>query len=338
MCPSSRADSALTGLTSPPMRIGLILHADTGDDHNQARQIQTLFDTIIAADRAGLATVWLTEQHHQANSPTPRPELLIAHAAAKTERIEFGTAALTFGQRSALEIAEIASSLALLAPHRLRLGVARGKFVSQHLVASAGSEDPLAEPIDELAAWLSGQAGACGHNPPKKLAPTPPPRDALPVYLATRQISRVVRAAEHGFGLMIGQFWPSAPIASLIEAYCQHGAAPPALMLSRGFCPGKNAGSATAKAYAHIDAVRQRKPTPQGATTGQRPIDRVTPDSVADFVLLGDQSAQLDALYRLAARGVTDLALNLMSDDPGEQAEWLAMLGELNQQWLKHAP
>lgn len=320
------------------MRIGLILHADTGDGHDQARQIDTLLDTICASERAGLATVWLTEQHYQAHSPTPRPELLIAYAAAKTRRIEFGTAALTFGQRSALEIAEIASSLAVLAPRRLRLGVARGKFSAAPQATNHSDRAPfidsLAEPIDALAAWLEGHALPTGaEGALKRLAPTPPPRADLPVYLATRQISRMARAAAHGFGLMVGQFWPTAPLNELLAEYRRHNPIAPELMVSRGFCPGKNTATARAKAFTHIEAVRQRKPNPQGTAPGQRPIDRVTADSVADFVLLGDESAQREALQQLAALGVTDLALNLMTDDPIEQAEWLAALGELSQHW-----
>lgn len=261
--------------------------------------------------------------------------MLIAYAAAKTQRIEFGTAALTFGQRSPLEIAEIASSLAVLAPKRLRLGVARGKFAPINpTVAAPFDFDPLAEPIDSLAAWLSGEALPTGaEHSLKRLAPTPPPRAELPVYLATRQVSRIARAATHGFGLMVGQFWPTAPIHEMLDEYRRHSPTPPALMVSRGFFPGKNIATARAKAFAHIEAVRQRKPNPQGATPGQRPIDRVTADSVSDFVLLGDECAQREALHQLAALGVTDLALNLMTDDPIEQTEWLAALGELSQHW-----
>ncbi|WP_407275409.1 LLM class flavin-dependent oxidoreductase [Halothiobacillus sp. DCM-1] len=318
-------------------RIGLMLHADSGHEQNQRQQIDALFDTIVQAERVGLDTVWLTEQHHQTHSPTPRPELLIAHAAARTTRIEFGTAALTFGQRSPLEIAEIASSLALLAPRRLRLGVARGKTAPPQPSAAADA-DPLGEPIDALADWLRGET-CCGRGeaPARKLAPTPPPRDELPVYLATRQASRAARAAAHGFGLMIGQFWPSTAIDTLLAAYGQHSDSPPALMLSRGYCPRPNTPSTNAQIYAHIEAVRQRKPLPQNMPRGQRPIDRVTPESLTDFVLLGDESEQIERLRQLAAQGVTDLALNLMTDDPGEQADWLAALGALKSRWAVEA-
>lgn len=321
--------------TERPMRLGLILHADTSNGQDQAQQIAALLHTINAAENAGLSTVWLTEQHHQAHSPTPRPELLIAHAAANTQRIEFGTAALTFGQRSALEIAEIASSLALLAPGRIRLGVARGKFPPRRLSPSPTGLDSLVDPLDELAAWLSAQPVIHEeHTAPKPLVPAPPARGSLPIYLATRQTSRAARAAQHGFGLMIGQFWPSASIHELLSEYRRHNPTPPALMMSRGYCPIPNKADATAQTMIHIETVRARKTAPQGVPAGQRPIDRVTRDSVADFVLMGDESTQYAALQQLAALGVTDLALNLMTDDPAEQAEWLEALGQLNRRWL----
>jgi F420-dependent oxidoreductase-like protein len=86
--------------------------------HILATDASGLIDGIVAADRAGLNTAWLTS-----GGPAPDPLAVFAAAAGETEQIGFGTSIIPTFPRHPLAVVQGAVVVDHLAPGRLKLGV-----------------------------------------------------------------------------------------------------------------------------------------------------------------------------------------------------------------------
>lgn len=86
--------------------------------HILARDASAIIDGIVAADRAGLNTAWLTS-----GGPAPDPLAVFAAAAGETEQIGFGTSIIPTFPRHPLAVVQGAVVVDQLAPGRLKLGV-----------------------------------------------------------------------------------------------------------------------------------------------------------------------------------------------------------------------
>lgn len=98
----------------------------------------TITDCAIAADRAGLDSLWITE--HIAIPPDDAqgsagryldPLITLAFLAAKTERINLGTGVLILPYRPPLVTAKLVATLQELSAGRLKLGVGIGWMKSE---------------------------------------------------------------------------------------------------------------------------------------------------------------------------------------------------------------
>ncbi|MYI86536.1 MAG: LLM class flavin-dependent oxidoreductase, partial [Dehalococcoidia bacterium] len=86
--------------------------------HILASDASGIIDGIVAADRAGLNTAWLTS-----GGPAPDPLAVFAAAAGETEQIGFGTSIIPTFPRHPLAVVQGAVVVDQLAPGRLKLGV-----------------------------------------------------------------------------------------------------------------------------------------------------------------------------------------------------------------------
>lgn len=326
------------------MNIGLTLHMDADHIPDVVVRYQEQMELVALAEQIGLDCIWLTEHHGQIDSPTPRPELFIAHAAARTQRIKFGTAALLLGQRAPLDIAEIVAMLSVLAPQRIKIGLAKGGpfLAHQHIwAASAERGERLLAALPMLHAWLNGQSvPLIAGEPAVSLVPHLPALANTPLYVATRDPAAISQAAKLGMGLMAAQFWPLAGIRAAAAQYSDEARRAPPLMVGRGIYIDDDESRARERAFAHICQVRARKHHAKrggvlepaasiGAVPPVRGIDKITDDTVDELSLIGSIDRIRARLPELAALGVTDLALNPMTDDTAERRVQLARIGEL---------
>ena len=86
--------------------------------HILARDTGGLIDGVVAAERAGVETAWLTS-----GGPAPDPLAVFAAAAGETERIGFGTSIIPTFPRHPLAMVQGAVVVDQLAPGRLKLGI-----------------------------------------------------------------------------------------------------------------------------------------------------------------------------------------------------------------------
>lgn len=114
--------------------------------HIVARDAPGLIDGIVAADKAGLDTAWLT-----VGGPAPDPFAVFAAAAHGTERINFGTSIVPTFPRHPLAMAQGAMTVDQIAPGRLKLGVG-----PSHKPAIEGTWGiPFKKPLSHLREYIT---------------------------------------------------------------------------------------------------------------------------------------------------------------------------------------
>lgn len=77
------------------------------------------------ADRLGFRRFWVAEHHNMATVASTTPSVLIAHLAARTERIRVGSGGVMLPNHAPLAIAEQFALLESLHPGRIDLGIGR---------------------------------------------------------------------------------------------------------------------------------------------------------------------------------------------------------------------
>ncbi|HBN8511111.1 TPA: LLM class flavin-dependent oxidoreductase [Pseudomonas aeruginosa] len=117
-------------MSTPPFtsartfKLGFLSHAFGSDPRQVYRDLQEQFEV---AEALGFDGGWIA-QHHLSGGfgQLPSPLLLFAAIAARTRRIELGTAVITLSLEDALRLAEDAAVLDALSGGRLQLGLGSG--------------------------------------------------------------------------------------------------------------------------------------------------------------------------------------------------------------------
>ncbi|MFE9681319.1 MsnO8 family LLM class oxidoreductase [Streptomyces sp. NPDC006285] len=129
------------------------------------RSLQDMVDTAETADAYGYARFWVAEHHSSHRTASGVPSVLIAHIAARTERIRVGSGGVMLPNHPPLTVAEQFATLQALYPGRIDLGLGRslaGPVTPDGLMEAALRRDPLGaaefpERIDELLGFLLGR-------------------------------------------------------------------------------------------------------------------------------------------------------------------------------------
>ncbi|HET9404460.1 MAG TPA: LLM class flavin-dependent oxidoreductase, partial [Burkholderiales bacterium] len=94
------------------------------------------------ADRLGYGCAWLVEHHFlRGYSHSSKPELLLAAAAARTNRIRLGHAVIPLPLHHPVHVAERIATLDILSAGRLEVGIGRGFAPREHEVFGADPAD-----------------------------------------------------------------------------------------------------------------------------------------------------------------------------------------------------
>lgn len=178
----------------------LPVHA--GIDHRTT--IETGVALAHRADVLGYHRIWYTEHHNQDVYAASATSVLIAHVAARTERIRVGAGGVMLPNHSPLVIAEQFGTLATLHPDRIDLGVGRGMGAPPHTVRalrrSSPSADPLsadshAEDLHELRGYLWDQVDTAD---PEAIRAIPGTGTRVPLYVLGSSVTTARFAAASG--------------------------------------------------------------------------------------------------------------------------------------------
>lgn len=111
-------------MSQRPFKLGFLTHAFGSEPRQVYRDLQEQFEF---AETLGFDGGWIA-QHHLSGGfgQLPSPLLLFASIAARTRRIELGTAVVVLPLEDALRLAEDAAVLDALSGGRLQLGIGSG--------------------------------------------------------------------------------------------------------------------------------------------------------------------------------------------------------------------
>ena len=190
---------------------------DEGKEVDQAWQ-----DSLALVQRAesrGYSRFWLAEHHNVGALTITSPEVLMTYLASQTQRIRIGSGGIMGLHYTPYKIAELATSLALLFPDRIDIGLGSSTgtaLVSKHL-KNHYQTSQFGQWLTALTAYLTGQ---------EEISHLPPLPQPLPLFTLGMGGQSVTLAAQQGLGYVFGSFpfidhEPLELATSLARAYRQ---------------------------------------------------------------------------------------------------------------------
>jgi len=184
-----------------------------------AEALRRMADLARLAEKLGYVRIWYAEHHGMPSIASAAPELLIAHAAAATERIHVGSGGVMMQNHVPLQLAEQFRTLAALYPGRIDLGVGRAPGTDPRTTRALRAFDPDAFPsqLAELVAY-TGDGFAAGH-PLAGVTAVPTDTPLPPIWLLGSSGASARFAGESGLGYAFASHFSPAPAAPALEAY-----------------------------------------------------------------------------------------------------------------------
>jgi luciferase family oxidoreductase group 1 len=184
-----------------------------------AEALRATADLARLADDAGYTRLWYAEHHSMPGIASSAPEILIAHAAAATERIRVGSGGIMMQNHVPLKLAEAFRTLAGLHPGRIDLGVGRapGTNAATSHALRAFEPDAFAGQLAELRAYTSG--GFPEGHPFQRVQAVPTGVPLPPIWLLGSSGASAAFAGANGLGYAFASHFSPAPAAPALRAY-----------------------------------------------------------------------------------------------------------------------
>lgn len=106
------------------------------DGTSSSDALNTTTSLAIRAEQLGFTRFWVAEHHNGPSVACTSPAVLVAHLAARTERIRVGSGGVMLPNHSPLLVAEQFAMLEALHPHRIDLGIGRAPGTDQATAAA----------------------------------------------------------------------------------------------------------------------------------------------------------------------------------------------------------
>ena len=205
-----------------------------GGESASGRAIRNSLKLAQAADRLGYTRYWFAEHHNMPTVASTTPEILIALAAEKTERIRVGSGGVMLPNHAPLKVAETFKMLEALYPGRIDLGLGRAPGTDPMTARalrgarSAGGGDQFPVQLDELRDYGGSGGGQGAHGPKEKQIPlgmlghiAAVPEDAPlpPIWLLGSSDFSAVLSAQLGLGFAFAAHFSDFPPEQPMLAY-----------------------------------------------------------------------------------------------------------------------
>lgn len=145
-------------MTTPALSVLDLVPVRTGQTSAQA--VASSMALAQHADELGLTRFWFAEHHNMPSVASTSPPVLIAAAAARTQRIRVGSGGVMLPNHAPLIVAEQFAALEALAPGRVDLGIGRAPGsdpVITHLLRQSGTTgdvERFPSHVQDIAAML----------------------------------------------------------------------------------------------------------------------------------------------------------------------------------------
>ena len=213
------------------MRLGLFLLAGQFPGMTEGDALAGAVDSAVAAERAGLDSVWFAEHHFITYGVCPSAVALAANVLGRTSRISVGTGVCMLSNRHPVALAEETALLDHISAGRFELGVGRGgPWVDLEVFGTglARFEEGFPETLRLLLTALEhGRVATTGgpdqffHFRPVPLVPRPVTQPRPPVVVAATTPATAEMAAIHGLPLLLGLHATDVEKAELLDRYAK---------------------------------------------------------------------------------------------------------------------
>lgn len=186
-----------------------------------------------AADRSGLACVWVAEHHFLPTGLCPAPPVLLAAMGARTRRIRLGSLVSVLPFHSPIDLAEQYALLDQLTAGRLNFGVGSGYVSAEFEGFGVDPAEKRARFERALETILSGFRGEeiRGEAPgarPVRLNVTPRQQPSPPIWIAAQRREALPYIARKGFSLALVPYATVRDLSELADEIREYRAALPA--------------------------------------------------------------------------------------------------------------
>jgi luciferase family oxidoreductase group 1 len=185
-----------------------------------AEAIRRSVELALLGERLGYTRLWFAEHHGMPAVASASPEVLIAHVAARTQRLHVGSGGIMLPNHAPLRIAEAFRTLSALHPGRIDLGIGRapGSDVNASRALRAFDGDAFPGLLSELLA-LSGERELPREHVLQGLRAVPDDAPLPPIWMLGSSGASARLAGNAGMGYSFASHFSSTPPKPAFDAY-----------------------------------------------------------------------------------------------------------------------
>ncbi len=221
----------------------------------------------------GYTRLWYAEHHGMASIASSAPDILIAHAAARTETIRIGAGGVMLPNHVPLRVVETYRTLEGLYPGRIDLGIGRAGgsdgLTLRALRSTNGEDFP-----HEFAEFLAFERGSFPNDHPLARVKVVPGDIALPpIWLLGSSGASAQMAGQYGLGYAFAAHFSATPAGPAFDAYrrtfrpSDQFAAPHAILCLAVICAPTDAEAQHLAKSMELTWLRLRRNNPQKIAT-----------------------------------------------------------------------
>jgi luciferase family oxidoreductase group 1 len=186
---------------------------------NSSEALRRIVDLARLGDELGYARIWYAEHHGMPSIASSSPEVLIATAAAATQRVHVGSGGVMLPNHVPLRVVETYRTLNGLHPGRIDLGIGRAGGSDGRTLSALRSVDGNYFP-QELAELLAFEQGGFPMDHPfAPIRVVPEGVPLPPIYLLGSSGASAAAAGELGAGYSFAAHFSATPPAPAFAAY-----------------------------------------------------------------------------------------------------------------------
>ncbi|MGW1225171.1 LLM class flavin-dependent oxidoreductase [Streptomyces sp. NPDC001515] len=133
-----------------PVPLSVLDLVTVGKGRTASQALRTGVEIAQLAERRGYHRYWVAEHHSMPGVASSSPAVILAHTAARTERIRLGSGGVMLPNHAPLVIAEQFGTLEAMAPGRIDLGLGRAPGTDGATAAALRRTDRLNEGADDF--------------------------------------------------------------------------------------------------------------------------------------------------------------------------------------------
>ncbi|MFJ4046290.1 LLM class flavin-dependent oxidoreductase [Microbacterium sp. NPDC089987] len=212
-------------MTTPALSVLDLVPVRTGQTSAQA--VASSMALAQHADALGFARYWFAEHHNMPSVASTTPPVLIAAAAARTQRIRVGSGGVMLPNHAPLIVAEQFAALEALAPGRIDLGIGRAPGsdpVITHLLrqsGTAGDVERFPSHVQDIAAMLQSDGATVRFTSGGEygVKATPAASGAPTIWLLGSSNYSAQLAAAHGLPYVFANHFAGVGLERALDLY-----------------------------------------------------------------------------------------------------------------------